>query len=312
MFSYKLPIILILLILPVTPGLSTAMQSSPPPDMTLSLCGRSLDPLSAPSDDWGIQEIQWPEYYIDPVLNHGLDLFLPSGIRKNLSITAGYDRWKSSPTISLDYSTVLWQKTNAKLYLLPHISYEVNDSHFSLGGAYRRMAMDNLFVSLNAWHNWRRIGEINQQTLGQFVAGVEVGALPGLHSDLTFSANIYAPSNTVETYDIGSSAIVQKSLAKGADATLSLKLPAFNKHFDTELSGSVATFKGVDTDTLEYNGGASISARNGLARLRADYTHTSNKGVREDNVSVGAELTMAFDWLKLSKGKNPFSAPYSV
>lgn len=313
MIKYNLYMILLLLLLTASACLrAVAMQSSPPPDLTLSICGRSLDPLSAPSDDWGIKEIQWPEYYIDPVLNHGLDLFLPVGIRQKLSMTAGYDRWKQSPTISLDYSSTLWETPNGRLFLLPHLAYEVNDSQFSLGASYRKIALDNLFISLNAWHNWRRIGVVNKNTLGQFVAGVEVGALPGLHSDLTFSANFYSPSNAVETYDIGNSAFVQKSLAKGADARLSLKLPAINKHFDTELSGSIATFKGIATDTLEYSAGASIAARNGLARLRADYSYTSNKGAIEDNLSVGAEFTMVFDWLELSMGENPFSAPYSV
>jgi hypothetical protein len=172
------------------------------------------------------------------------------------------------------------------------------------------MWTENLFIGLNVWHDWKSPAADSSHSLRQVVAGMELSALPGRHSDLSLAANVYLPANSLEYYNSENGVVIRKKIAGGAEAAVRFKLPAMNQYFDAEAHGEFNAFRGMDTDTLGYSGGLTFSSRNGLAVVSADYGYDRNGEVGERRYSLAAELSMVFDWTAALHGSNPFSAPY--
>jgi hypothetical protein len=250
--------------------------------------------------------------YIDPFVNYGLDNALPEDIRSRLRMEAGYDRWEQSPTLVMDYLSPIVERSSEGLFFNPRVSYYDNKGNVALGASIRRMWNDRLFIGLNAWHDWKDLDSGSSPPLRQVTAGIEVSALPGRHSDLVFSANLYLPANKVTEYDHQKSAMLSSQISKGVDASLSYKLPAMSQYIDAGLSGGMSAFERAQSNSLGYNGGFNISSRDGLAAMRADYSYEGSTEIGEETISLSAEINMVFDWAAALRGENPFSAPYTV
>jgi inverse autotransporter-like protein with beta domain len=268
-----------------------------------------LDPLRQPLNRGEPKELARPEYYVNPTLKYGLELVLPANVRKRLSVDASYDRWRGVPTLQADYFMTLKALENKSLFLTPRISFSGARESYSLGMGFRQLLSDKAMIGFHASHDWVRKRNEHREFLKEVVMGVELAALPGNYSHLTFSANAYFPVNDRRSPGDNGVYSVTESLATGADASVGFLLPALVDWLDCRLDGKVHNYRGKRTGLFGYGMGLSANTRDGMLSASVEKGLDKYSG---DSFRATASMTLAFDWLSLVNGKNPFSAPYAM
>lgn len=261
---------------------------------------------SAPRDAQ-IEEVAWPEQLIDPTVKYGLNFVLPDSIRNGLVLDAGYDRWRGAPTITMDYFMPLKAWPDKTVFLSPRLSLTGNRESFSVDAGIRKLLGSDAMVGVHTFHDWVRTRGSNGTFLKDVGVGVELSALPGKYSDLNLTINAYAPLNERRTVVRGGRALAREALSYGADAQLSFLLPAISDRFDIRLDGKFHAYRARATDVSGHSQGVTVSSRDGI--LTASFAREMDS-FEGENFRVNGGLSLAFDWVDLLEGKNPFSAPY--
>lgn len=248
-----------------------------------------------------------PERYIDPTVKYGLNLVLPPTIRKGLSFDAGYDRWEGLPTVQADYFLPVKGWSDKSIFFSPRISLNGSKESYSLGAGFRHLVTSEMLVGFHAFHDWTRPRRTQGQFLKEAGVGLEFAALPGYFSDVSLSVNAYFPTNEKLTLLEEGTKIVREKFSSGGDARLKLLLPPLVDFMDMRANAQVHSYRGERTDLTGYNAGLSATTRDGMLRASFERGKDAFQG---DYYKVEGNLTLAFDWTDLLKGKNPFSAPY--
>ncbi|MBI4964919.1 MAG: inverse autotransporter beta domain-containing protein [Desulfomonile tiedjei] len=248
-----------------------------------------------------------PEHYIDPALNHGLKLVLPQTIRQGLRFDAGYDKWEGLPTMQADYFLPVKGWTDKSVFFSPRISLNGTKESYSIGAGFRNLITSEMLVGFHAFHDWTR----GRRTRGEFLketgVGLEFTALPGYNSDITLSVNAYFPTNEKLTFTNDGEKLIREKFSSGADARLKLLLPPVVNFLDMKVDAQVHSYRGERTDLTGYNAGLSVNTRDGMLRGSVERGRDAFRG---EYYKVEGNVTLAFDWVDLLKGENPFSAPY--
>jgi hypothetical protein len=136
---------------------------------------------------------------------------------------------------------------------------------------------------------------------------MEIEALPGMYSDLTFAANAYLPVSETFRFERNNTVFVREALAHGADARIGLLLPAMVDALDARVDAGVYTFHGEATELTGYSVALTMSSRDGM--LSASCAQEQQLG-EAAQLKLDGKLTLVFDWAAVLQGKNPFTAPY--
>jgi len=137
---------------------------------------------------------------------------------------------------------------------------------------------------------------------------VELSSFPGT-AQLTLGANVYIPVNERHQFgNLGSHAtIVREALSNGIDGRLSLTLPALTEYVDTRIDARVHRFWGEESRKAGHDVGFSLTSRNGMF---SGSFRQFRQGENQDHFKVEGAVTLAFDWMSIMNGVNPFSAPH--
>jgi len=136
-----------------------------------------------------------------------------------------------------------------------------------------------------------------------------MSALPGLYSDLSFSANAHFPVNFILSQDASGDLMITESLAQAAEAKLSLLLPAMVDWLDARIAAEVNTLAGEQAKPFGYKFGLAVNTRDGLLSGNLEQGRDQ---YGDEHFKVSGNLTLTFDWPALLDLRNPFSAPYRV
>ncbi|MBM4327232.1 MAG: hypothetical protein FJ118_08730 [Deltaproteobacteria bacterium] len=266
-----------------------------------------LDPLRPPPNPWRSQEIAWPEHYITPTLDYGLNLMLSPEIRQIVGLEAGYDRLHGLPTGKIEFFAPVKTWKDRSFFFAPRVALEGNRETFSVGSGFRRKVSGRSVMGLHTFHDWVRPRGSQDSFLRQSGFGVEVSSFPG-PVQLTLGANVYIPVNERRRYiGVGSDAsMVREALSHGLDGRLSLTLPVTD-FMDTRLDARVHRFLGEESRKAGHELGISLALRNGM--FSGSFRHF-RQGADQDDFRVEGAVTLAFDWMSVMNGANPFSAPY--
>lgn len=307
--GYIWKILVFALILPVAATTAGAADDSYVPLLQLHSKDFPLDPYRPPANLLTPQEVAWPEYYIDPAVDYGLNLVLPEFMKYALQLDAGYDRWEGVPTVAVDYfqSVKVWP--DKTFFVSPRVLFSGNEERLSFGAGFRQVLTDHTMVGLHAFHDWVRTRRSDQRYLREAGVGLEFSALPGWYSDLQLSANLYFPVNERTRLESGGDILVSESLLKGADLTVGFQLPALVSFLDARVDAGVHSYKGYAADVSGFNVGLSVNTRDGMLAGRVKKAYESRSG---DNIQVEGSINLAFDWMALARGEIPFSAPYQA
>jgi len=248
-----------------------------------------------------------PELYIDPTLKQGLNLILPANVQKNLTLDTGYDRWEGLPTLSGDYLFLLKSWSDKSLFFSPRVSLTGSREGFSMTGGFRQLLTAETMLGFYGFHDWVRPRRTKGEYLKEAGVGMEFSALPGHYSDLTVSLNAYFPINERRMLKNEGNVLVREMLPTGADAKIGLQLPAVTQYLDMRLDGEVHSYRAESTNLTGYRAGFTVRTRNGMLSAVAETSKDSRFG---ENHKVEGNISLAFDWVDLLDGKNPFSAPY--
>jgi hypothetical protein len=271
---------------------------------------RPLNPLSMPTPDPNApQEISWPEMYISPTVEYGMRLVLPEAILNTLSVQPGYDRYGGLPTLFADWFVPVQMRQGRSIFLNPRLNLTGQRETASMAVGFRRMVTPNFMVGMHAFHDWARPRASMDRPLQEVGLGLEIEALTGLHSDLSFSTNAYFPINERFKFEQNNSVIVHEILPRGADARVSFLLPAMHEMFDARVDAEIHSYRGDVTDSTGYNVGVTLNSRDGV--MSASWNQSKELG-KETQYKVNWNFTLRCDWSLLSKGQNPFSAPYQA
>jgi len=289
-------------------GIGFAYQFEPmrsSQDNSRSLLG-SLVPVVPPAMK---PQDKQPEYYIDPALNHGLNLVLPQTIRKGLRFDAGFDRWEGLPTMQADYFLPIKGWNDKSIFFSPRISLNGTKESYSIGAGFRHLVTSEVLVGFHGFHDWARARRVRGEFLKEAGFGLEFAALPGRYSDVSLSVNAYFPTNEKLTFADDGDKMIREKLSSGADARLKLLLPPLVDFLDMRVDAQVHSYRGERTNVGGYNTGLSLNTRDGMLRGSFERGKDAFQG---DYYKVEGNLTLAFDWKDLLNGKNPFSAPYQA
>jgi hypothetical protein len=270
---------------------------------------RYIDPFRTPRSYRGPEEEQWPEYYIDPVADHLLDLILPKRFRKYLSVDSGYDRYEGLPTLTADGFLPVKAWNDKSFFFTQRLSLESERESFSLGIGLRKLINTETMIGFSAFHDWVRPRGSTTSFLREAGLGVELSLLPGRHADLDIRANAYLPVNERRIVDRPGETLAVERLSTGWDADVRFLLPAVTNRLDAELTARFHSFRGELTDGKGYKGGIALNSRDGM--LSASFEAGRNTDVG-NHYKLEGNLTLAFDWSALLKGGMPFSAPYAA
>lgn len=255
------------------------------------------------------QQIQWPEYYIDPTLNHGLNLVLPQAVRKGLEFNGGYDRREGLPTLNVDYFLPIKGWSDKSLFLSPRLSLTAGKESFSLGAGFRHLITSDVLVGFHAFHDWVRPRRHKGEFLKEAGVGLELSALPGYYSDISVRLNAYFPVNQRRTIDRDFTFVLEEELPRGGDATLGILLPPVFGLLDFRIDARAHSYRAENTDVTGYSVGLSMNSRDGMFSANVRQARDRCGG---DEFRADGSVTLAFDWTELFKGANPFSAPYTA
>ena len=250
-----------------------------------------------------------PELYIDRTVRYGLNLVLPQTIQKGLNFGAGYDRWEGLPTVSADYFLPVKAWSDKSIFFSPRVNLTSKCETFSVGAGIRHLITSEAVVGFHAFHDWVRPRRSGGEFLKEAGVGLEIAALPGRYSDLSLSVNAYFPVNRKRSVAADGTLLVKESLPAGLDARMAFLLPALIKPLDIRMNARVHSYTGEGTDITGYRGGLTFSSRDGM--LTASVEHGKD-GRTVEEFRVEGSITLAFDWVDLLKGSNPFSAPYQA
>ena len=270
---------------------------------------RYIDPFRTPRGYWGPEEEKWPEYYIDPTVDHALDLVLPKPFRRYLSVDAGYDRYEGLATLTADGFLPVKAWNDKSLFLSPRLSFESERESISLGAGLRKLIDTETMIGFSAFHDWVRPRGTLTSFLRQAGVGVELSMLPGRHSDLSVTANAYLPINERRVIDGPGEVVARERLSTGWDADVRFVLPSMVNRLDAELTAHVHSFRGELIDKRGYKGGIALNSRDGM--LSASFEAGRNTDIG-NHYGLKGSLTLAFDWAALLRGQLPFSAPYTA
>jgi hypothetical protein len=255
------------------------------------------------------KEIKFPETYIDPTVNYGLNMVLPERIRKRLLLNTGYDRWRGLPVITAEYFVPVRQNKDGSLFALQRMSLTAEKEIFSVGTGVRRMFGTSAMVGVHAFHDWVRWRGQEDPFLRNAGVGLELSALPGAFSDLAINANAYFPVKDRITYSPERPILTREFMPVGFDAVIGLKLPAFSKHVDSRLDFQFNSLRGERINVAGYKVGLSVNSRDGLWRVEAEHEGNNRTGAA---YRIEARVTVSFDWTALLSGKSPISPPYQA
>ncbi len=139
--------------------------------------------------------------------------------------------------------------------------------------------------------------------------GVELSLLPGYHSDVSLRINAYFPVNQRRVISRNRNHFIEESLPTGADASLSVLLPAFSEALDFRITAQANSYRGASTNIHGYRCALQTNSRNGLFLASFEKGYERFTG---DYFRIDGSLNLAFDWMALLAGQNPFSAPYAA
>lgn len=248
-----------------------------------------------------------PELYIDPTVKYGLNLILPASVQKNLNCNTGYDRWEGFPTVTLDYFLALKSWNDKSLFFFPRLSLTGSSESFSVGCGVRQLLTAEILLGFYAFHDWVRPRRLKGEFLKEVGVGMEFSALPGRYSDLTVSVNAYFPINERRVLKNEGNVLMTEMLPTGVDARIGFQLPALTSYLDMRLDGEVHSYHGETTNLAGYKAGLDVRTRDGMLGVHVETRRDSRFG---PDHRVEGTLSLAFDWMELVNGKNPFSAPY--
>ncbi len=267
-----------------------------------------LHPFRAPQPPSGPKPIEWPEYYIDPTLEHGLNLVLPPSVRSGLEVEAFYDRWEGLPTLQAEYFHPIIAAHNRSFFVCPRISVTSRREGYSLDLGVRQMITPWAMTGFRVFHDWVRDRGSSESYLRLAGVGVELSMLPGLHSDLTLSANAYTPVNERFSVIRQGSYLIRETMPVGGDLGVGFQLPALTDYLDARVDARAHSFRGAATEMNGYDLSFSLNSRDGV--FAASVTQAASND--EDPIlKVNGTVTLAVDWERLAEGRNPFSAPYT-
>jgi len=286
--------------------LPAAAGPFPRPIPTLESPTIPLDPFRPPPNPAKSIEIEWPETYIQPLARYGLDLALPAPFRRGLSFDVGYDRCAGLPTATVDYFLPVkaWEKES--LFFMPRATVNGRTEGFSLGAGMRSLVGQRALVGVYTFHDWSRQRGSDFGFLREAGVGAEISLLPGRFADLTVSANAYLPVNERKTFSHATELLIRESLPRGWDARLSFVFPALVDLVDAHLSAEAHAYRGETTEIGGYKVVFSLGTRDGM--FAAALEQGKEQGGRDTFRAMGT-VKLAFDWVDLLDGKNPFSAP---
>jgi hypothetical protein len=250
-----------------------------------------------------------PELYIDPTVKYGLNLILPRPVQKQLNCDTGYDRWEGLPTVSLDYFLALKSWNDKSVFFFPRLSLTGSRETFSIGGGLRQLVTAETMLGFYAFHDWVRPRRLKGEFLKQAGAGMELSALPGRYSDLTISMNAYFPVNERRAVKNEGNVLLTEIMPTGGDLKIGFLLPALTSYLDIRLDGEVHTYRGETTNLTGYKAGLDVRTRDGMLGVQLETRRDSRFG--QDH-RIEGNLSLAFDWMELVNGRNPFSAPYKA
>jgi hypothetical protein len=252
-------------------------------------------------------ETPWPEQYIAPSVNYGLNLVLPDSMQKGLDFSAGYDRTHGLPTIKADYFLPIKAWNDKSIFLSPRISLTGPRESFSLGIGFRHLVNSDTLVGFHSFYDWDRPRGSNLEFLKEAGAGFEFSWLPGYNTDLTMAFNAYIPVNERLLQPGRGDMLIRERYPFGMDGKISLLLPPLYRPLDIRIEGRAHSSRGDRTALESYSGSVSLASRNGMLKGTVEHCHDSFLG---DSFNAQGNLLLAFDWVELMNGKNPFSAPY--
>jgi hypothetical protein len=252
-------------------------------------------------------ESEYPDLYMEQGMKLGLKKFLPEPVNKNVGVTAGYDNWKKIPTAKIDYFMPIKVWPDRTFFFQPRLNLDITNESLSLGLGYRQILTPELMVGVHAFHDWMRPRLSDDESLKEVGVGLEFSALPGGHSDLTFSANLYLPINEKTSLGSKRDMMVLESLPAGFDAKTEFLLPAMVDFLDIKLEGKLHSYKGRHTDMSGYTTGLVLKTRDGMLNTTLEYGRDTRIG---EHYKIQGNLSLKFDWAELFGGKNPFSPPY--
>lgn len=304
-FCFSLKLLVFILIVAAQAHAGTSPHAVPSLDGPLI----PLDPFRPPPDPAKSIEIEWPETYIEPLARYGLDLTLPAPVRRGLSLDVGYDRWAGLPTATIDYFLPVKAWKEESLFFMPRVTVSGKSEGFSMGAGVRRLFGAHALVGAYAFHDWTRPRGSDVGFLKEAGVGAEVSLLPGRFADLSICANAYLPVNERMTFSHASEILVRESLPRGWDARLNFVFPALIDLLDARLSAEAHAYRGEVTEIGGYKLAFSLGTRDGMFGAALEHAK-EQRG--KDAVRAMGTIKLAFDWVDLLEGKNPFSAPHQA
>jgi len=250
-----------------------------------------------------------PDSYVAPMLNQWLNMVLPITLRTGLDLGAGYDQWEGLATMRAEYFLPVKAWSDKSIFVSPRLNLTRSEETFSFSAGVRHLVTSDALVGFYAFHDWKRSRRLQEDFLKQAGMGFELSLLPGRHSDLSLRINAYLPVNQRRLISHNRNHFIEESLPTGADASLSLLLPAFTESLDFRLTAQGNSFRGASTNMLGYRYGVQASMRNGVILASAEKGYERFAG---DYFRIDGTLNLTFDWMALLAGQNPFSAPYQT
>jgi hypothetical protein len=250
-----------------------------------------------------------PEHYIDPTLNYGLTLVLPDTLRKGLKFDAGYDRWEGLPTVQADYFLPVKGWSDKSLFFSPRVALSGTKETYALGAGFRHLISSETLIGFHAFHDWARHRRHKGDFMKEVGVGLEFSALPGNYSDLSFTVNAYLPANERITIGQDGNLVIREKFTSGMDARLKFLFPPLTDYLDIRIDTRVHRYQGRQTDVSGYSAAVSVNTRDGWLSATVEQGRDAYTG---DYYRVDGNLSLAFDWMELLKGKNPFAAPYQA
>ena len=159
------------------------------------------------------------------------------------------------------------------------------------------------------FHDWTRPRRLKGEYLKEAGVGVEFSALPGRYSDLSMGVNAYFPVNERQTLANHGNSLVREIFPTGFDAHVAFLLPAIVDSLDVRMDTELHSYRGDRTDVRGYRAGLSLKSRDGMWTAGVETGADAGRG---DHYKVEGSINLAFDWVELLKGNNPFSAPYKA
>lgn len=251
--------------------------------------------------------IHWPESYISPTVDYGLQFVLPEPIKRPLSLETGYDRQSGLPTVTADYFLPVKAWTDKTLLLTPRVSVTSDRENYSVGAGFRHLINAETMIGVHASYDWVKPRLSHSNFLQQAVVGVELEALPGLHSDVSMSLNAYLPVNDRMTVFPAEEVAMRESLIRGAEANIGFLLPAVLDPVDIRIDAQAYSFREEATNMGGYNVSMTVAGRNGALSVTGTTAFDKYSG---ESYQISGSLALDFDWQAVAEGKNPFSVPY--